>query len=826
MRNFCTVLAFALAVNAITPDVVTFNGEHFTASPVASAAPQGQSTNAPASSSPSDAETFSPFPAPTQKPVSGVFVSSDPSSPPPVGSSVIPDFNPAWQAAYAKAKAKITSFTLDEKVSVATGVGAGVGRCIGNTPAVEAQAWPGLCLEDSPLGVRQTDFVTVFPAGINTAATFNRTLMRMRGVAMGQEHKGKGINIALGPMMNMGRIAQGGRNWEGFGADPFLAGETAYETILGMQQGGVQACAKHFIDNEQEWQRTDSSSNVDDRTQHEIYGHPFLRSVMAGVASVMCSYNQVNGTYACQNDKMLNDVLKREFGFQGYVMSDWSATHSTLSVMTGLDMTMPGDITFGSGTTYFGSNLTDYVLNGTIPESRIDDMATRIIAGWYHLHQDDKSFPAVNFNANKQLDQATNMHVDVQGDHFQIVRDIGSASTVLLKNVNGALPLNKPRSIVLIGSDAAPQPGGPGQFSDFGGDAGVLAIGWGSGTANFPYLISPYEAIQARAREDHTTVNWHITDFDTAQSAKAAAPASVAIVFINADSGEGYISVDGNNGDRKNLTAWHGGDNLVLAVAAANKNTVVVVHSVGPLIVEPWIDHPNVTAVLWAGLGGQETGNGLVDVLYGVRNPSARLPYTIAKNPSDYSAQLTLGGGGGTIIQIPYTEGLNIDYRAFDANNISPRFEFGFGLSYTTFQYSALKIEKISNKSNATLTAAWDASKPSPNGVGSSTAAWLHEPAFKVTFKVANSGSVSGGEIPQLYVNHPPSAGEPPSLLKDFDDVDLAPGRSKTVTFMLSRHDLSIWDVASQSWMRPQGTIKITIGASSRDSRLFGALPA
>jgi beta-glucosidase len=239
------------------------------------------------------------------------------------------------------------------------------------------------------------------------------------------------------------------------------------------------------------------SSNVDDRTEHEIYVAPFLRSVMAGVASVMCSYNLVNGTYACENNSTMNDILKNELGFQGFVMSDWGAQHSTISAMTGLDMTMPGDISFGSNS-YFGANLTAYVENGTIPEARVDDMATRILASWYLLGQDSPDYPTTNFNAFYPLDEATNEHIDVQDDHGELVREIDRSSIVLLKNVNGALPLKKPRKLVLIGSDAAPahiagpngfldQAGvvnvltGPNGFSDQAGVDGVLAVGWGSG---------------------------------------------------------------------------------------------------------------------------------------------------------------------------------------------------------------------------------------------------------------------------------------------------------------------------------------------------------
>ncbi|KAH8116098.1 beta-glucosidase [Phellopilus nigrolimitatus] len=822
-------LSSTFSLNATSTVTINASTTSFTPGSTASGTGPG-GINVQPSPDPAEQHPFTPFPSSTQGPSGSVFPATDPLSPPPVSSDpqTIPDFNSAWATAWSKAEALIGNFSIEQKVNFSTGVGWENGRCVGNTPPVPAEGsgvWKGLCLEDSPLGVRDTDFATVFPAGINAASTWQRSLIRQRGVAMGQEHKGKGVHVALGPMMNLGRIAQGGRNWEGFGADPFLSGEAAYETILGMQSSGIQACAKHFINNEQEHERTMESSNVADRAEHELYAHPFLRSVMAGVASVMCSYNQINETYACENDRTLNQILKGEFGFRGYIMSDWSAQHSTLSAVYGLDMTMPGDVTFDSGTSYFGGNLTAFVNNGSIAEARLDDMATRIAAAWYFIHQDDPSYPSVNFNAFNPIDPATNERVDVQDDHYQIVRQIGAASSVLLKNQNGTLPLNKPRSLVLIGSDAGPQPGGPNEFTDNGGNAGILAMGWGSGTANFTYLVSPLDAIQFRARQDRTTVNWLLDDFDTATAGNVAIQADVALVFVNSDSGEEYINVDGNDGDRNNLTAWHGGDALIAAVAAQNPNTVVVVHSVGPLILEPWIEHPNVSAVVWAGLGGTETGNALVDVLYGDVNPSGRLPYTIAKNTSDYPAQPVPGGGGNTILQIPYTENLLIDYRHFDALGIDPRFEFGFGLSYTTFAYSSLSVQEVSGSASPTLVANWKKGDPSPNGDGSSAALWLHEPAFEVTFNVQNTGDVAGVEIPQLYVNHPASAGEPPSILRGFTDINLQPGETQAVTLSLSRYDLSVWDVVTQSWRRPVGTIKFFVGASSRDVRLKGSFP-
>jgi len=282
----------------------------------------------------------------------------------------------------------------------------------------------------------------------------------------------------------------------------------------------------------------------------------------------------------------------------------------------------------------------------------------------------------------------------------------------------------------------------------------------------------------------------------------------VAFVFITSNSGEGYITVEGNAGDRNNLQAWHNGDALVARVAAANSNTIVVVNSVGPIIIEPWIDNVNVTAVVWSGLPGQEAGNALADVLFGVYNPSGRLPFTIGKSINDYSAQVVYQNNAN--INIPYSEGLFIDYRSFDRSNTAPRYEFGFGLSYTQFTYSGLSIQGSVVGGLA----------PS----GSSLDPWLHDKVITVTFTLKNSGTVAGQEIPQLYITHPASAQSAPRNLKGFDSVFVAPTQSKTVTMQLSRFDFSIWNVSAQRWQIPSGSITISIGASSRDVRLTGTL--
>ncbi|KAF5311920.1 hypothetical protein D9619_003054 [Psilocybe cf. subviscida] len=731
------------------------------------------------------------------------------------------------QSPFSKAQTAVAKLSLQDKVNLATGVGWMNGHCVGNTPAISSINFPGLCLEDSPLGVRYADQVSAFPAAINVGATFNRTLMRSRGAALGAEFRGKGVHVALGPMMNLARVPAAGRNWEGFGADPYLSGEGAYETIMGMQSAGVQATAKHYINNEQEHFRDSSSSNVDDRyennsqplQQHELYALPCtsqrcfsdvqLQVLLVHLLQrISTEYRPVNGSFACENDKMLNGILKTEFGFPGYVMSDWAATHSTLSINKGLDMTMPGDISFGSGTSYFGTTLVNAVNSGTVSQSRINDMATRILAAWYLLGQ-DSGYPAVNFDAWSQ-GNSINKHVNVQADHKNVIRDIGAQSTVLLKNVNNALPLKAPKSIGIIGNGAGPGSKGPNGYTDRGGDDGVLAMGWGSGTADFPYLVDPLSAIKTRASADGSTISSSLSDTDLNAAASAATGKSVAFVFITADSGEAYITVEGNAGDRNNLQAWHSGDTLVAKVASVNSNTIVVVNSVGPIIMEPWINHVNVTAVVWSGIPGQEAGNGLVDVLYGAYNPSGRLPYTLGKTASDYGTQLITSGGG--TVQLPYSEGLFIDYRHFDQASIAPRYEFGFGLSYTAFKYSALSITgSVGSGSPAT-------------GPGSSLDPWLHTKVITVTFSLTNSGSVAGAEVPQLYLTLPTSTNSPPKSLKGFDNVFLTPGQTKTVTMQLSRFDLSIWNVVRQAWTIPSGQTGISIGASSRDIRLTGSI--
>jgi beta-glucosidase len=457
-------------------------------------------------------------------------------------------------------------------------------------------------------------------------------------------------------------------------------------------------------------------------------------------------------------------------------------------------MTMPGT-DFEKKNVYWGPQLQTAINNKQVQQSRLDDMVKRILAAWYLLGQ-DKGYPTATFNSWKIGSR------DVGGTHKTNVRAMARDGIVLLKNTASALPLAKPKSIAVIGLDSIVAPKGANACVDRGCNDGTLAMGWGSASVEFPYLVAPLDAIKTRAQSDGTTVTSSPND-NTSQGASAAQNADVAIVCINADGGEGYITVEGN--DRKDLNAWHNGNALVSAVAAANKKTIVVVHSVGPIIMEEWIDNPNVAAVVWAGLPGQESGNGLVDILYGVASPSGKLPYTIAKKPEDYGTTISRGGNDANW-------DLFVDYRRFDKNNIAPRFEFGFGLSYTNFTYSDLSVEGKPSAGPATGT----------KGPGGPADLW--ETVATVSAKIANSGGVAGAEVPQLYLGYPSGSGEPLKQLRGFTKLKLAAGASGTATFKIRRRDMSIWDEGKKSWSVPTGEFGVFVGASSRDVRLTGKI--
>ncbi|KAL9018835.1 MAG: hypothetical protein Q9185_003853 [Variospora sp. 1 TL-2023] len=852
---------------------------------------------------------------------------SPPWYPSPLGGTV-----KSWEESYGKAAAMVQMMTLVEKVNVTTGTGWSQDLCVGNTAPANGVDFPALCLQDGPLGLRFADHSSAFPAGITIGATWNKDLMYRKFKAHGLEAKMKGVNILLGPSMGpLGRAPADGRAWEGFGPDPVLQAVAASQAIKGIQDAGVMATAKHLIANEQEhfrqsfeWGLPNAlSSNLDDRTLHELYLWPFAESVRAGVASVMCSYQQVNNSYACGNSKLMNGILKDELGFQGFVQSDWLAQRSGVaSALAGLDMTMPGDgLLWTDGKSLWGPRLTEAALNGSLPMERLNDMATRVVAAWYQLKQDNQTqWPAPppkgkggpNFSSftddkiglihpgsDDKTEAEVNQFVDVRGKgnaHGLLAKQIAIEGTVLVKNEDGILPLSKNGDskkpdtankymVGIFGEDAGPGDG-PNACPDRSCNQGTLGSGWGSGAVEFPYLITPLKALQSTFDTETVEITSLLSnDIPVEASSSLLHDQDLCIVFINSDAGEGFEAWNGIRGDRNDLYAQKGGDKLVKRVARAcgkgQSNTIVVVHAVGPVVLEEWIDLPGVKAVILANLPGEESGHALADVLFGRVDASGRLPYTVGKSLSDY-------GPGGQILYYPngvvpqqdFSERLYIDYRHFDKEKITPRYEFGFGLSYTTFEISNLTLAEKKRKSalpaprpdiGATppsysteipdpstalfprgfrklksriypyIASTSDIKRgkypypkgyhekqaPSPAGGAEGGNPDLYTPHLTASVSLKNTGSRKGKQVVQLYVSFPDgvvdtSTGDqidfPVQQLRGFEKVELEAGESRNVKLELSRKDLSYWSRGLGNWVMPtDGKFTISVGASSRD---------
>ncbi|KAK9350900.1 glycosyl hydrolase family 3 N terminal domain-containing protein [Lipomyces doorenjongii] len=768
-----------------------------------------------------------------------LFTSSPPVYPSPATAGI------GWEIAFAKADAFVANLTLEEKVILLSGVAQG--PCIGNIAPIPRVGFQGLCLQDGPLSIRQATYASVFPAGLTAAASWDKGLIYSRGLYLGAEFKAKGAHVALGPVAGpLGRSGYGGRGWEGFSPDPYLTGVAMEQTISGMQRSGVQANAKHFIGNEQETQRNPTtsqnnvtieavSSNIDDRTMHELYMWPFANAVRAGVASVMCSYNRLNSSYSCQNSKALNGLLKEELGFQGYVMTDWGAIHAGVaSAEAGLDMNMPGPI--GSfipdpigfvttGTSFWGSNLTIAVNNGTMSKERIDDMARRIMTPYFHLSQDN-DYPAIDLESGNLNVLAVRPYldtfkigianVDVRQTHAQLIRELAAAGTVLLKNVDNALPLKAPKTIGVFGNDAGDSTNGVYTLS-LGGNSGgnyeygTLPVGGGSGTGRLSYVVTPLDALKNRAARDGSLLQYLLNN------------------TLISDPSTGFLSIAPSppetwaeeSADRTTLLADWDSTAVVESVASYCNNTIVITHT-GGLNIMPWANNPNVTGIVAAHFPGQESGNSIVDILYGDFNPSGRLPYTIAHEEEDYAfADITNSTElqeteDPNAWQSDFEEGLLIDYRHFDYYDHSVLYEFGFGLSYTNFSMSNLSIRNVYGNNNITA-------RPPPAAIAPGGNPTLYDVLFRVTAVITNTGSVGGAAVPQLYLSLPQIPGDTPTpikVLRGFEKVSLQPGQSTTVSFDLMRRDISYWDTRQQEWIIASGTIGAQAGFSSRDIRL------
>ncbi|KAK4126918.1 glycoside hydrolase family 3 protein [Parathielavia appendiculata] len=731
---------------------------------------------------------------------------SPPVYPSPVGNG---STNIRWAQARNHARDMVSQMTVEEKANITRGW---PGACVGNTGEVPRLSIPALCFADGPSGIRGQEFVSAFPAGIHVAATFDRHLMYQYGRALGSEFYGKGINVALGPVAGpLGRVVKGGRNWEGLSSDPYLAGAGMGAITRGIQDAGVIATPKHWLLNEQEYRRRWTpvseaiSANVDDRTLHELYAFPFMDALREGAGAVMCSYQRANHSYACQNSKLLNGILKTELGFEGFVVSDWDGqTSGVASANAGLDLAMPN-----AG--FWGDKLVEAVHNGSVSEERISDMATRILASWYYLRQENGYPPPAIYNNTEK-----HFPVDVQADHARLIEEIGAAGTVVVKNLDHALPFEKPKFLCIYGYDATLKANpwqnrdryGGGYEDNFGWITlnGTLITGGGSGGSSPPYVVSPFQALQERVARDRGILRWDFYSDNPTPYLNADA----CLVFVNAYASESF--------DRTSLTDEFS-DRLVLNVASWCTNTIVVVHSAGIRLVDEWITHPNVTAALFAGLPGQESGHALTSILYGDVNPTGRLPYTVAKSESDYGDLLNPSVSDDPFPEANLTEGLSIDYRHFDLHNLTPRFEFGFGLSYTSFAYADLSTAIVPG---ANLAEFPDRRKNTPVVQGGHPALW--EVVAVVRCTVTNTGLVEGAEIAQLYIGVPGAGQDSPvRQLRGFVKVGpLVPGQGREAVFELTRRDLSVWDVVAQDWRLRRGAYEVWVGASSRDLRVSG----
>jgi beta-glucosidase len=515
------------------------------------------------------------------------------------------------------------------------------------------------------------------------------------------------------------------------------------------------------------------SADADQRTIHEIYTPAFETAVKSGhVGSVMCSYNRINGVYACENAHMLNDILKNEFGFDGFVVSDWGGTHSTkAAALNGLDMEMglsPG--------TYFSDALKQAVQSGQVPKARLDDMVLRITRTMFRIgifEHPAASQPAA-YSANVETPE------DVA-----LARKAAEEGTVLLKNAGNALPITgQTKRIAVIGQAASQQ--GAEESYNTGGSAHIPEAG------PHPHVVAPITGITQRASADGDIVTY--TDGSSQADAVAAASAAdVAVVFVGDGESEGVDRPDMTLANAKFCTLagcnpYGAGnqDDLIKSVAAANPNTVVVLTTGGPMLM-PWLGQ--VKSVVQAWFPGQEEGNAIAALLFGDVNPSGKLPQTFPKSQADLPIKTQSQYPGVNDSQgVPhaaYSEGLKVGYRWYDSQGIEPLFPFGFGLSYTTFSLGGLHVKAAGR------------------------------PGATATFTVKNTGHRTGAEVAQLYVGIPNQTGEPPKQLKGYSRVTLSPGQSRTVTLSLGKRDFSYWGTGG--WTVAKGCYRIMLGSSSRD---------
>jgi beta-glucosidase len=679
--------------------------------------------------------------------------------PPPVSA---PDADP-------RVRALLSAMTEDEKIDLLSGTGF-------DTKPIPRLGIPALRMADGPIGFRGgtvTGKATAFPAAVAMGATFDPALNRRVAAAQAEEAKARGASMVLGPDVNIQRLPVGGRNFEMFSEDPYLTSRMAESYVTGMQERGVAATVKHFLLNDEERERTVQSSNADDRAIREVYGAPFA-AVAHQAWAVMSSYNPVNGTYASESKRLIEQYLRGELGYQGLVVSDWWALRSGVAAAEGgTDLEMPEGF-------FYKAPLREAVRAGIVPLSRIEAMDLRILNVMQKAGLLDGSGKPVPPYPSKS-----------PAEHVRLALDAAEEAVVLLKNEPDArdgralLPLRAPRlkSLAVIGPDAA-----------------VYRSGGGSSTVT-PFLsVSPLEGLKRRLGgsvllryapgvnipgDSQRDAGLKDETAGIARAAHAAASSDAALVFVG--------DLESEDADRPSMALAGRQDELVEAVVKANPRTIVVLLTGSPVAM-PWIDR--VPAVLVAWYPGQQEGEALAHVLFGDVAPSGKLPVSFPVRLEDSPAAKTYPGGPGGL---DYSEGVFVGQRGLDKAGIKALFPFGHGLSYTTFQYSNLSVEAPS----------------------ASTA----EPKVRVSLDVADSGARRGAEVVQLYVGQDsPSVERPAKELKGFARVDLAPGETKRVVFELDRNAFQFWDSVRRAWVVEPGRFRLFVGSSSQDIRSTGTV--
>lgn len=694
-----------------------------------------------------------------------------------------------------RASMVVKEMTLDEKISILHGTGhEGLGPMsplsvranggAGHVVSPNRLGIPDIQMSDAAYGIRASGkngrYSTALPCNLGAAASWDLESAYNYGALIGRELRAQGFNMSLGGGVNITREPRNGRNFEYLGEDPILAGKLVGQLIKGTQDQHMIGDIKHYALNDQESGRNAVNVNIDERSMRETDLLAFEIGIRDGnPAGVMCSYNRVNGDYACENKYLLNDLLRKEWKFPGFVLSDWGGAHSIAKASAaGMDHEQPNEY-------FYGDALKKAVEEGKVPLAEVDEHVRRILRSMFVTGViDDPPQKAV---------------VDVM-DGFAVSQRIAENSMVLLKNDKKQLPLDAAniKSIALIGAHAdigMLSGGGSAQVDPPGGNVimppGKRGTVWGH-PVWFP--TSPMKSIQAKAANAKITYNAG-TDLEAA--ATLAKQSDVAIVFVSRWETEGNDSI--------NMSLPDNQDDLVAKVAAANPHTIVVLETGNPVTM-PWID--KVSGVLEAWFAGSRGSDALANILFGDVNPSGKLPITFPKSEADLPHQTIVQPPPGTYpppgpdnwkrnldgnpaFQTNYDEGLKIGYKWYDAEKKPVLFPFGYGLSYTTYAYSDMKVT-------------------SGNHV-------------QVSFKVKNTGSRAGTEVAQIYASLPSSTNEPPKRLVGWSRVKLNPGESRDVTVDVEPLFLSIFNVDQHAWQQVAGEYTFMAGGSSQSLPLKGS---